>query len=60
MELNCDPVFNILKYQYFLNNEYNDWSIFIDNLNIGIIYKEGLYIITDEKKWLISKLKYNL
>jgi hypothetical protein len=60
MELNCDPIFNILKYQYFLNTEYNDWSHFIDNLNIGIIYKEGLYIITDEKKWLISKLKYNL
>jgi len=39
----------------------NIWREFIQNLNIGIDclqWRTDEYIITDEKKWALSKIKY--
>jgi len=39
------------------------WEKFIKFLDLGIIcvsYFQGEYMITDEKKWLLSKLKYGI
>lgn len=65
MELNpnnifCrDKIFYHFKDQYLRGN-YNNWSEFIDYLNIGLGYVDGAYILKNKKQWLLAKLKYGI
>jgi hypothetical protein len=48
---------------YSLSNDIFSWHAFIEYKDIGINcinYHSNYYIITDEKKWLLAKLKYGI
>ena len=54
-------IYSTFKVEYFLNNTTPSWSSFVLSKDLGIIlinFHEETYRITDEKKWLLSKLKY--
>jgi hypothetical protein len=60
-------IFDILEPLYvksFYNNRWNiTWPDFIAELDIGLlVYRldANIFIVTDEKKWLLSKIKYGL
>jgi hypothetical protein len=53
-----ENIYNILYYEYALSN-INAWSKFIKSKDLGIMhFVDDEYEIIDEKKWLLSKLKY--
>lgn len=54
-------VFDNLHDDYF--NSDLDWCEFVESKDLGIDcldWKNDVYIITDEKKWLINKIKYGI
>jgi hypothetical protein len=67
--INCGNVFTILTEEYFntppesyikVNDGKFAWENFIESKDLGIkaVGLSNDYIIVDEKKWTISKLKY--
>ncbi len=52
-----ENIYNFLKEEY-LRTDWN-WDKFIENKDLGIMhFVDDEYEITDEKKWLINKIKY--
>jgi hypothetical protein len=52
-----ENIYNFLK-EEFLRTDWN-WDKFIENKDLGIMhFVDDEYEIIDEKKWLLSKLKY--
>ena len=53
-------IYNIL-YDEYAESNINAWSKFIKSKDLGIIslsYYDDEYRIVDEKKWLLTKIKY--
>ncbi len=47
----------------YLSNENNIWNNFIESKDLGVICLSCVkdeYKIVDEKKWLITKIKYGI
>jgi len=52
-----ENIYNVVKVEY-LTQPLN-WNKFIKNKDLGVIHLvDDEYKIIDEKKWLLSKLKY--
>lgn len=37
-----------------------DWKEFLNSKDLGIALIDGWYTITDEKKWVLTKIKYGI
>jgi hypothetical protein len=62
MEFKDKKVYFAFRNDY-LTHKSSSWNFFIEDLNIGIIcldYYKDLYKIVDEKKWLLTKIKYGI
>jgi hypothetical protein len=64
-----DTIYNIFKHEYiFSYPSRDDWHVFINNKNIGILHNRKysrhhgwiIYTIVDEKKWMLTKIKYGI
>ena len=56
-------LFNTLFYEYSFTSFYKGsrWDHFVDYKDIGVKYiQTGVYKIVDEKKWMITRLKYEI
>jgi hypothetical protein len=54
-----DAFFSEYSCSRFFRN--GDWSVFINNKNIGLMCIEGgVYKVVDEKKWVFARLKYGI
>lgn len=63
-QLSDDPIFRCFKKEWSESNHYL-YKEFINYKNLGIIWlinrsKNHCYEIIDEKKWLLTKLKYGI
>ncbi len=63
-----DNTIHKLFWSTYKKSNYWEWSSFIESENLGVkyinvqksIYDPPQYEITDQRKWLITKLKYAL
>lgn len=59
-------IYEFFKREYYWNNLDARWGDFIDRKDLGIKVKDldafelTEYIIIDEQKWLLSKIKYDI
>lgn len=65
----CQEIFRVFGFEwesFLLLNNNIDWAEFVERKDLGIRAKDDkrygvvLYEITDEKKWLFTKLKYGI
>ncbi len=55
--LRSEKIFKTFKEEWLSSRIW--WSNFINNKDLGIRYDySNKYFITDEKKWMLTKLKY--
>jgi hypothetical protein len=63
-EFENTKIFETLKDEFYRANPYVNWRDFIDAKDLGVVVSHKnnqlyyVYIVLDEKKWLINKIKY--
>jgi hypothetical protein len=61
MKLNKENMEQLrLVYLYDCDFGVGEWYEFLQSAGICFIEKENLYFITDEKKWMLAKIKYGI
>lgn len=57
-----EKLLDIFYYKEFLKHPIykNRWSKFIESKDLGIILSDRNYEVVDEKKWLLTRLKYGI
>lgn len=65
-------IFNIFKNEYYYSSKYMDdetltdneaWRMFLAEKDLGIMswdYRQQIYKIVDEHKWMLAKIKYGI
>lgn len=59
----CYEIFHIFRHEYINIPQKSSFKDFLDTKDLGVSvvdFAHDFYEITDEKKWLLSKIKYGI